>query len=56
MQVRDADGAGSEVEEFDLGTENGATVWAVVVRDADGTTEVYVDAATGDIVKEERED
>lgn len=47
---------GTEVEEFDLDTENGATVWAVLVAGADGATEVYVDANTGAIVKQERAD
>jgi uncharacterized membrane protein YkoI len=41
------------VVEFDLGTEDGATVWTVVVNGASGETEVYVDAATGGIVKQE---
>ncbi|MGB9375611.1 MAG: PepSY domain-containing protein [Jiangellales bacterium] len=46
----------TSVVAFDLGTEDGATVWAVVVGGASGETEVYVDAATGGIVKTEATD
>lgn len=45
-----------DVVEFDQGTEDGRTVWAVLVSGHDGRFEVYVDASTGDIVKQERDD
>lgn len=45
-----------DVIEFDLGTEQGRTVWAVLVRGDNGRFEVYVDADTGEIIKQERDD
>lgn len=43
----------SSVVAFDLGTENGSTVWAVLVTAGGGLTEVYVDATSGAILKQE---
>lgn len=41
--------------ELDLDTERGAVVWEVLVRaDAGGRFELYIDAATGQVVKSER--
>ncbi|HMR49172.1 MAG TPA: PepSY domain-containing protein [Arachnia sp.] len=43
--------------ELDLGLERTTVVWEVLVRaDAGGRMEVYVDAATGSVVKTERAD
>ena len=58
-----ADAIGTAVEEvpgrvvaLDLGTERGALVWEVLVSaGVGGVHEVYIDAATGEIVKVERE-
>lgn len=47
---------GSEVVEFDLETEKGATAWYVLVRDSSGLIEVYVNADTGAIISQERDD
>ncbi len=45
------------IVELDLGTERGAVVWeALVSADAGGRFEVYIDAASGAIVKQERDD
>ncbi len=41
--------------ELDLDTHRGAVVWEVLVRaDAGGRFELYIDAATGQVVKSER--
>lgn len=48
-------GSGSVVA-FDLGTEDGRVVWAVLVSAGGGQTEVYVDANTGEIVKQEADE
>ncbi|MGB7981327.1 MAG: PepSY domain-containing protein [Candidatus Nanopelagicales bacterium] len=47
---------GSEVLEFDLETEQGTKAWYVLVRDASGLIEVYVNADTGAIISQERDD
>ncbi len=45
---------GSAVVEIDRGTESGRAVWDVVVRNSDGSgTELYIDEATGDVLKQE---
>jgi len=44
-----------EVTEFDLSTEEGRVVWAVLVSGASGLVEVYVDAETGGIIKQKSE-
>ena len=46
---------GSAVVEFDLETEKGATAWYVLVRDSSGLMEVYVNADTGAIISQERD-
>ncbi|QAY72798.1 hypothetical protein ET445_05020 [Agromyces protaetiae] len=46
-----------EVRELDLGTERGIVVWEVIVDSAaGGRFELYLDAATGTVVKHERAD
>jgi uncharacterized membrane protein YkoI len=42
-----------DVRDVDLGTESGTVVWEVEVAHGGGATEVYVDATTGEIVKQE---
>ncbi|MGV1006228.1 MAG: PepSY domain-containing protein [Candidatus Nanopelagicales bacterium] len=45
------------VTDVDLDTEAGAVVWTVVVREASGvSTEFYIDATSGEIVKQEIDD
>lgn len=44
------------IVEIDLGTERGTTVWEVLVRGSSGREELYIDAATGDIIKRESAD
>ena len=41
------------VEEVGLGQERGSTVWEVLVAGANGRVEHYIDATTGDIIKQE---
>jgi uncharacterized membrane protein YkoI len=61
--VTAADAIGTAIDEIqgrvialDLGTERGTVVWEVLVSAGiGGTFEVYIDAATGGIVKIERE-
>ena len=44
----------SAVVEIDRGTERGRPIWEVVVRNSNGRgTELYIDAATGDVIKQE---
>ncbi len=45
----------SQVIEFDLETEKGATAWYVLLRDSSGLMEVYVNADTGAIISQERD-
>ena len=45
---------GSSVVEVDLDTERGRTVWEVLVRAPN--VELYIDAATGEILKQEADD
>jgi len=45
------------VDELDLGTEMSRVVWeVVVVADAGGEFEIYIDAESGDVLKQERDD
>ncbi len=45
------------VDELDLGTERSTVVWEVMVAaDAGGRYELYIDAASGEILKQERDD
>lgn len=46
----------SEVLEFDLETERGVTAWYVLLRDSAGTVGVYVNADTGAIISQDRDD
>lgn len=46
----------AEVRELDIDSGRGTVVWEVQVRDSGGSIEYYVDAATGEILKEERDD
>ena len=49
-------GRGSVVE-LDLGTERSVLVWEVLVSaDSGGRYELYIDATTGEVVKQERDD
>ena len=41
------------VRELDIDTEAGVVVWEIVVGGGGGATEFYVDATSGDIVKQE---
>jgi uncharacterized membrane protein YkoI len=50
------DGPDSTVLEADLGTDRGIVVWEVLIRTPDGQVELYIDAATREIVKREAED
>ncbi len=46
-----------EIVELDLDTDRGRVVWeALIAADAGGHWEVYVDAATGEVLKQERDD
>lgn len=46
--------ADGRVKAMDLDTERGAVVWEVEVLGARGGTELYIDAASGAVVKQER--
>lgn len=48
------DTASGRVKAMDLDTERGATVWEVVVIGTRGGTELYIDATSGTVVKQER--
>lgn len=45
---------GGRLVEIDLDTEYGRTVWEALVAGSDGHIEIYIDATTGNIVKQER--
>jgi len=47
---------GGRLIEIDLGTFSGRTVWEALVAGANGRTEIYIDASTGKIIKQERAD
>lgn len=44
------------IRELDLDTERGAVVWEILVSDDSGLIEFYVDAETGEILKQEWDD
>lgn len=44
------------IRELDLDTERGAVVWEIKAGDSSGLVEFYVDATTGDILKQELDD
>ncbi|QTV80077.1 PepSY domain-containing protein [Microbacterium sp. NIBRBAC000506063] len=45
------------IVELDLDTDRGRVVWeALIAADAGGLWEVYVDAATADVLKQEQDD
>ncbi|HMR47800.1 MAG TPA: PepSY domain-containing protein [Arachnia sp.] len=46
----------STVWEVDLDTKRGTVVWEILVRDGVRLTEFYIDAATGEILKQETSD
>ncbi|MFV0432604.1 MAG: PepSY domain-containing protein [Leucobacter sp.] len=48
------DTADGRVKAMDLDTERGAVVWEVEVIGTGGGTEIYIDATSGDVVKQER--
>lgn len=48
------DASPGRVTAVDLGTERGQVVWEIEVIGTSGGMELYIDAATGDVVKQER--